>query len=210
MRKKILFTGLLAMVLVVGLMSTAFAQVAHTSVAPPTSVAASYRYAVKFVCGCPEALTSAFSTLPLITGIYATAINVHNPSIVDRTIWFAKKVAVTQYSALAAFDGTFQEPGPVTPFYRAQLGGNQAFEIDCNEINYMIALADATSNVSSQIAFSKGFVVIMSPVELDVAAVYTQGYTTLVEQTTATIPTSIDVEYILGKTQKATITFPLK
>jgi hypothetical protein len=211
MKKKILFTSLLAVILIMALMSAAFAV---------ENLAVSYRYAVKFVCGNPTPVYIVGSTLffPVIPGDYATAINVHNPSLVTSasgTVKFGKKVVVTQYYTPVPdpVQVEYEVPGPVTPFYSAHLGGNQAFEIDCNEINYLIAKTVAVDpKTPPTITFSKGFVVIMSPVELDVTAVYTQGVPGPAPAglTTATpnsgTPSSMDVENIQGKSQKATIT----
>jgi hypothetical protein len=108
----------------------------------------SYEYAVKFVCGSPE--------LPVVApGQYFTAINVHNPG--ELPALFQKKVAV-------ALPG--ERAGPVSRFYEAQLRPDQALEIDCPDI-----LGHAQAH-----GFLKGFVVIESPVELDVVAVYSAGH----------------------------------
>jgi hypothetical protein len=106
----------------------------------------SLQYAVKFVCGQSDGEVVA-------PGTYSTAINVHNPTY--EGIRFRKKIAV-------ALPG--QQPGPVSDFFPAKLGPDEAFEIDCPDI-FKLAGSDA--------AFLKGFVVIESDVELDVVAVYT-------------------------------------
>lgn len=105
-----------------------------------------FQYAVKFVCGKADGEI-------LAPGRYWTAINVHNPT--ERTISFRKKVAV----ALPA-----EEPGPVSQFFDAKLGPDEAFEIDCRDIR---------QHSEYGADFMKGFVVIVSSVELDVVAVYT-------------------------------------
>jgi hypothetical protein len=120
------------------------------------------RYAVKFVCGDPGAQGVPDVGLPLTRGRYHTAINVHNPSL-DSVVGFAKKVAVASASP---YEGA-QRPGQVTPFFRAELQANQAFEIDCPEIAQVTGLPISGGN------YITGFVVIMSPRELDVVAVYT-------------------------------------
>lgn len=104
------------------------------------------QYAVKFVCGTSEGEVVA-------PGNYFTAINVHNPTY--EAIYFRKKVAV-------ALPG--EQPGPVSEFFDAKLGPDEALEIDCPDI-FRLAGTDAP--------FLKGFVVIESNVELDVVAVYT-------------------------------------
>jgi hypothetical protein len=106
------------------------------------------QYSVKFVCG-----KSAGEVVA--PGAYFTAINVHNPT--DTQIGFRKKVAIALPS---------EKPGPVSKFFDARLGPDQALEIDCRDI---------FAHIQSTADFLKGFVVIESDVELDVVAVYTAG-----------------------------------
>ncbi len=104
------------------------------------------QYAAKFVCG-----KSAGEVVA--PGVYFTAVNVHNPTYT--AIRFRIKIAV-------ALPGL--KPGPVSKFFDAKLGPDQALEIDCPDIfKYAETEAD----------FLKGFVVIESDVELDVVVVYT-------------------------------------
>jgi hypothetical protein len=105
-----------------------------------------FQYAVKFVCGKSDGKVVA-------PGQYWTAINVHNPAY--QRVRFRAKVAV----ALPHLDA-----GPVSPFFDAKLGPDEALEIDCEDI-FRRAHTDAD--------FLKGFVVIQSHEELDVVAVYT-------------------------------------
>jgi hypothetical protein len=85
-------------------------------------------------------------------------INVHNPT--DKPIGVRKKVAI----ALPE-----EQAGPVSPFFEAKLGPDQAMEIDCPDI------IERTHTATD---FLKGFVVIESPVELDVVTVYTAAGST--------------------------------
>jgi hypothetical protein len=114
---------------------------------------ARYQYAGKFVCG-----TSGENPLQVVKGTYATAMNVHNPAL-GQDVTFIKKVAV-------AFPE--QRIGPVSPFILATLGPDQAFEVDCPE---MIRMAASTGIPVPM--FLKGFFVILTPMPLDVTAVYT-------------------------------------
>jgi hypothetical protein len=109
-----------------------------------------FQWAVKFICGKSDAEV-------ISAGIYFTAINVHNPT--DTAIGLRKKIAV----ALPR-----ERPGPVSSFFDARLGPDEAFEIDCADIREHIPPEARTS-------FLKGFVVIESKSELDVVAVYTAG-----------------------------------
>jgi len=113
-----------------------------------TAPTSGFEYAVKFVCGRPE--------VPVVApGDYFTAINVHNPSA--RPVLFRKKIAVALPS---------EKAGPVSRFFEAQLKSDEALEIDCQDI-----LRHAQAQ-----GFLKGFVVIETPSELDVVAVYTAGH----------------------------------
>src|SRR5438067_13839013 len=75
-----------------------------------------FEYAVKFVCGKAEGDVVA-------AGTYFTAINVHNPG--TRGMGIRKKFAVALHA---------ERPGPVSRFFDAKLGPDQAFEIDCSAI----------------------------------------------------------------------------
>jgi hypothetical protein len=107
---------------------------------------APFQYAAKFVCGKPDGGE-------LAPGVYFTAINVHNPT--EHAVLFRKKIAVA---------GRRERPGPVSKFFDAKLGPDEALEIDCPDIRRHAQVRDE---------FIKGFVVLESESELDVVAVYT-------------------------------------
>jgi hypothetical protein len=107
---------------------------------------AAFEYAAKFVCGKPGADE-------LAPGVYFTAISVHNPT--DHGVKLRKKIAIA---------GRREESGPLSEFFDARLGPDQALEIDCPDIRERARVSDD---------FLKGFVVLESDVELDVIAVYT-------------------------------------
>ncbi len=89
---------------------------------------ARFSYAVKFVC-----MSSSEEVQEgVVKGVYATDINVHNPSLGKRAIFF-KKVA-------QAFP--YQKPGPVSKFQRGRLGPNEAMEVECNEIRQRLPRND--------------------------------------------------------------------
>lgn len=130
--------------------NSGFAAVRGTFTASPSDgqSAKGFEYAVKFVCGTPVA--------PVVApGRYFTAINVHNPS--QRPVGFRKKIAV-------ALPG--EKAGKVSQFFEAQLKSDEAMEIDCEDI----------LRHANEAGFLKGFVVIETPSELDVVAVYTAGH----------------------------------
>jgi hypothetical protein len=105
-----------------------------------------FQYAVKFVCGKSDERVVA-------PGTYFTAINVHNPT--SQQVAFHKKFAIAPPG---------EKAGPVSRFFDAKLGPDEAFEIDCPDI---------FRRTHYEASFLKGFAVIASDVELDVVAVYT-------------------------------------
>ena len=111
-----------------------------------TQEARGVEYAVKAICGIPDRPA-------LANGTYFTAINVHNPG--SQTIRFRQKVAVTLPG---------EQPGSISPFWESALRPDQALEIDCTDI---------MRRAQVRTRFIKGFVVIQSPSDLDVVAVYT-------------------------------------
>ena len=145
MKPTMLLSAVLGMLL-------AGAPVVSGQVIDPTPYAR-YQYAGKFVCG-----TAGENPLQVVKGTYATAMNVHNPSL-NQNATFIKKVAV-------AFPD--QRIGPVSGFVVATLGPDQAFEVDCPEIVSMAASTGTPIPI-----FLKGFFVILTPLPLDVTAVYT-------------------------------------
>ncbi len=98
----------------------------------------------------------------LARGTYRTAVNIHNPT--NKEVTVAAKVALaTQFGS---------EPGPfgVTPFKEAVLQPDGAVGVNCFDIAGYFCPIDG---VCVDFAFLEGFLVIKSPVPLDVVGVYT-------------------------------------
>ncbi len=110
-----------------------------------------YEYAVKAVCG----VLKGTKALPLNSGTYYTAINIHNPEAKDTK--FRVKIAV-------AGPG---QGGAVSAFHQFSLKADQALEIDCELIHKFAELDPGT--------FVKGFAVVQSQTRLDIVGVYTVG-----------------------------------
>jgi hypothetical protein len=108
-----------------------------------------YTYSAKFICGTPG------SEDPLLLGEYSTAINVHN--LQDSSVHIYKKAVLAPPET--------QSPGKPTAFRELDVPADAAFEIDCPDIRSFFDIEVPP--------FIKGFVVIESPVELDVWGVYT-------------------------------------
>jgi hypothetical protein len=96
--------------------------------------------------------------LPLTVGNYATAINVHNPSLTGNPVTLYKRavIAVSEPAAAAT----------PYPFVTYSLPAGSAVEIDCTDITTTL-ITDTPSG------FVKGFVTILAVAPLDVVGVYT-------------------------------------
>ena len=114
-----------------------------------------FQYAVKIVCGVIKISDQPPNPLP--PGRYSTATNVHNPSRCD-AVTLRWKVAV-------GLPGL--RVGPVSNFAEASLGPDEALEIDCSDV-----MARLKRDGFPVPPYVKGWVIIESPVELDVVAVY--------------------------------------
>jgi hypothetical protein len=126
-----------------------------TAGAGPASAQQLLEYAAKFACGTAVS-TRTVPVPPVAPGSYFTAVNVHNPN--KDEVKFEKKVA------LALPD---EKAGRISRVVGAALKPDEAFEIDCPEILKLLDIGPFEK------AFAKGFVVIMTPRELDVVGVYT-------------------------------------
>jgi hypothetical protein len=113
-----------------------------------------FQYAVKLISG-----DTVKGGVNIVTpGRFYTAVNIHNPSTC-KTVTFRWKVAVA--------NSVDAQDGQITRFQRKSLRPDQSVEIDCPDIARVLAI--------ELDHFVKGFVVIESPCELDVVAVYTAG-----------------------------------
>ncbi len=140
--------------------------------APRPVLRYTFSYAAKVVCGFQRDST----VLALVPGLYATAINIHNPG--DSTVIFSKRLAITHPPG-------GQQPGRTVPIGLDTLRPGQALEVDCEDIRRRARL-DLSRYV-------KGFVVLQSAGGLDVTAVYTAGSLATYQVT------SIDVESVPGR-----------
>lgn len=103
-----------------------------------------YQYTVKYLCGDGDGVI-------LVKGLYRTAINIHNPYD-----FFQRPVCWKVLSP--APDGN---PTPPGPWQTVELPPDGGMDINCRRIGDLAA------------GIPTGFVVIRSPNELDVVAVYT-------------------------------------
>jgi len=129
-----------------------------------------YEYAAKVVCG----IQNEPNNFRLARGLYATTVNIHNPN--SNRADFFKKLAIS-------YPPTEQKPGEIillTPNGPDTLAYDEALKWDCH-------LRPRTPT-HQQSPYWEGFLIIQSPVSLDVSAVYTTASLGEVK--------SIDVEQI--------------
>ncbi len=143
----------------VGIGIAALAVASGLSLMPATAEAQQFLYSVKFLCGQQTIAPGPPPVEPPVKpGNYATAVNIHN-------FQQAREVIIQKKAVIALPQG--QPRGPISNPARDLLGPNQALEVDCSNI---VGLFPPTILLP---AFIKGFVEVISPVELSVVAVYT-------------------------------------
>jgi hypothetical protein len=132
---------------------------AQATVGRPTTL---YQYAVKVLCGTVSTFEGA--ELGHVSGRYQTAINVHNPEA--ETVIFSKRLSIAL---------PFQQPGPHGKFDNGKLAADDSLQIECREIMTELTPAGFLGDclATDLICIVEGFLIIRSPVELDVVAVYT-------------------------------------
>jgi len=152
-----------------------------------------WSYAAKFVCGWQQPTAAGVNPqgeFIVKPGNYATDINIHNPNY--KQVPLRKKfiVAVEGGQPLA------NEPQQVEPRYimTMTLNADMVTMDDCNNLyKYTHPAAPPTGPMPLTI----GYLVILSPTELDVDVVYTAGAPGAFN--VAPSSTSIDVERVTGK-----------
>lgn len=121
-----------------------------------------YQYAAKVTCS----LLLPHQDGTLAKGTYRTIVNIHNPG--NKKITTAAKVALaTQFGS---------EPGSfsVTPFKKITLQPDGAVGVNCFDIAGYYCPINLNGNpVCVDFAFLEGFLVVKSPIPLDVVSVYT-------------------------------------
>ena len=107
-----------------------------------------FQYAVKFICTANIPGTSQ-TTDAFLPGIYQTAVNIHNPQ--NRKFKIRKKIA---------------SPGGISKFFETGLEPDGVERVTCAQVgDFGLHLIHGF----------EGFLVIESPLSLDVVAVYTAG-----------------------------------
>lgn len=137
---------------------------------------ARYEYAAKYLCGSQDNPEDP----RLVPGTYRTTVNVHNPN--DERVTFFKKIALT-------YPPEKQRPGRVVPIGLDELEYDEALKADCSEAQRLIR----------QAGYVEGYLIVQSPLSLDVDAVYT---TQISGRDGTGIATSIDIEEISERERK--------
>jgi hypothetical protein len=111
-----------------------------------------FRYDAKFVCGKHSNPPNNFAT-----GFYSTSINVY----ANQAAQFRKRFTLSLVQ---------EKAGGTTGWFTTTLPAGQSLQIDCdNIIGHMTSLPLPPSQTI------EGFAVILSPVKLDIVAVYSAG-----------------------------------
>ena len=205
MSRKHIPLAILGLALVLGLASATVFLRQDASASPlaqsPTASSYWWSYAAKFVCGFQNADTAgAVGEPPVKPGNYATEINIHNYNYKEFNIY--KKLVVLAGSQQDASGSivpfVHREPDVARPttFVKVLLGPDYATMDDCNAIWRMAAQVGQPLVPG---ALTIGYLVILSPLDLDVADVYTAEVYS--PPTNFQNPTGIseDVVYVPGK-----------
>jgi hypothetical protein len=151
-----------------------------------------WSYATKFVCGYqrPAAAGAIVSGEPVVKpGNYATEINIHNPAY--KEVPLRKKFLVLVRGQEIVREPQTTKPLTVT---KMMLGPDYAMMDDCNNL-WTIIYPDVA--LPSPMPVFIGYLVILSPQELDIDAVYTANAPG--DLTKDPTGVSIDVERVTGK-----------
>jgi hypothetical protein len=141
-----------------------------------------FEYAAKIACGTQKDPAD----LRLARGLYATTINIHNPS--ERPARLTKKLALT-------YPPGSQRRGEIKRIGTDEFGPDEALETDCNDILRRVFGGTFPT------PYFEGFVIIQSRTSLDVTAVYS---TASLERTQGGLAhSSIDVEQIRERRRRA-------
>lgn len=150
-----------------------------------------WSYAVKFVCGQqPPSTVNTVGEPPVKPGNYATEINIHNGNY--KGINLRKKIVLlVEKGNRIGIEPNAQQP---RAHMQADMGADFGMFDDCNSLwNAMYP----ASPIAGPMPLMIGYLVILSPLDIDVDAVYTAE----VPGTVGTTPTgiSIDVNRVTGK-----------
>ena len=134
--------------------------------------ATKFEYVAKFVCGV------ATDDFRVLTGTYATSINIYNPN--DKDVELNKNIALT-------FPPVEQAAGAVSDIIVEILAAKSALQVDCGEIPVGFSFNGGAPPPGP---YTEGFLVIRGTGKLNVSGVYTA--------TDFNGGVSVDIEQIQG------------
>ena len=187
--------GLAAIMAVTSISTTA--QPASAQVIAPQFV---WSYAIKFVCGYQPPIQNAaganvFTEPPVKNGNYATEINIFNPQF--KAVPLRKRFIV-----LSANGKSIKEPESTSHVMTMTMGLKSGYAT-MDDCDLLWKLTKITPPLPPGNSLLIGFLVINSPLELDIDAVYTSAAVRVVTGQPPSISESqnvdIDVERIPGK-----------
>ena len=161
-----------------------------------------YSYAIKFVCGYqpPLQITAAnqFTEPPVKSGNYATEINIFNPQF--------KEVPLRKRFIVLSQNGkSIKEPDSTTHVMTMTMSLKSGYAT-MDDCDLLWKLTKVTAPLPPANSLLIGFLVINSPLELDIDAVYTSAAVRIVQSQVGVPPqpiesnnVDIDVERIPGK-----------
>ncbi|MDJ0730320.1 MAG: CARDB domain-containing protein [Crocosphaera sp.] len=118
-----------------------------------------FQYAVKTTCS----LLTTFPDAQLAEGTYRTLINIHNPT--------TEKVTITYKVAVAQRPGDSTNEGSISGFKKVTIEPDQTIAVDCGTIAGFFC--PTPGGICIDFGFIDGFLVVYSPVKLDVVSIYT-------------------------------------
>jgi hypothetical protein len=169
-----------SLVFIVGALLVALCNPAHAQ----QRVATRVQYSAKTLCTLATDIGFGDAFAP---GRYRTVINIHNPT--------ERKIEITRKFALAIQPGEAVGSFSITPYKSLTLEPDQAVAYNCFDISGFYC---PINGVCVDFTAIDGFLVVNSPVELDVVAVYT------VHPKGGEVST-LDTETVAGRTMPKTI-----
>jgi hypothetical protein len=150
-----------------------------------------WNFSVKFVCGLQPKASAASVGEPLVKpGNYATEINIHN---------YNYRPDIIRQKFLVFANGTteIQEPVPAlpTPFLSFDMPPDGGLMVSCNRIFQF--LNPNVPVIPTPLPLMIGYLVVLSPLDLDVQAVYTASTPGVITQDATGI--SEEVVIVPGK-----------